>query len=339
MSVATFHLSIMFGDPRFALGPVFADYTGRGSLGVDFFFVLSGFIIMLAHQRDVGVPGQLGTYLAKRAIRIYPVYWIFTALVILGASITGGVNRPPDHPGDLLSMVSLVRFTSYAMPLAPSWTLFHEILFYAFFGLLIVRRSLGVFLMGIWFLMVAAHFQYAGEYDLNFLSDFLSLHNMSFLFGMAAFGLTTRVPGRLGRWALPAGAGLLVLLLLAARSELTAPLQLGCSLAFMLIIVGAVAFEQEHGLPEIPLLGMIGDASYSLYLSHESIASALLKIATKLGAGRMVDPRLIYVAILVAMVLFALIFYRCVERPLLAMARRHLKGTRQPSGQPPMAAA
>lgn len=42
MAVVLFHLSIMMGLPRYFGRPLFSDYTWRGNLGVDFFFVLSG---------------------------------------------------------------------------------------------------------------------------------------------------------------------------------------------------------------------------------------------------------------------------------------------------------
>jgi peptidoglycan/LPS O-acetylase OafA/YrhL len=54
--VLAFHLSILLGDKRFLGHQVFQDWTWRMSLGVDFFFVLSGFIILKVHYQDVGRP-------------------------------------------------------------------------------------------------------------------------------------------------------------------------------------------------------------------------------------------------------------------------------------------
>src|SRR3954449_11248467 len=49
--------------------------------GVDFFFVLSGFVIVLAHGRDVGRADRLGPYLARRVVRIYPAYCIVAVVL------------------------------------------------------------------------------------------------------------------------------------------------------------------------------------------------------------------------------------------------------------------
>ena len=49
LAVAAFHLSITFSDPRYGGQAVLSEWTNRGNIGVDFFFVLSGFIILKAH--------------------------------------------------------------------------------------------------------------------------------------------------------------------------------------------------------------------------------------------------------------------------------------------------
>jgi exopolysaccharide production protein ExoZ len=47
---------------------------GMGYLGVDFFFVLSGFIIMYTHMGDSPSKGNVQRYVSKRLVRIFPPY-------------------------------------------------------------------------------------------------------------------------------------------------------------------------------------------------------------------------------------------------------------------------
>jgi exopolysaccharide production protein ExoZ len=59
IAVAAFHLSIDVGDHRYLGHQILRWLTWRMNLGVDFFFVLSGFIILLAHEKDIGQPHRL----------------------------------------------------------------------------------------------------------------------------------------------------------------------------------------------------------------------------------------------------------------------------------------
>src|SRR5947209_3437989 len=52
-----------------------------GSSGVDFFFVLSGFLICYVHLNDIGHPTSLWRYVRKRFTRIYPPYWVLCGLL------------------------------------------------------------------------------------------------------------------------------------------------------------------------------------------------------------------------------------------------------------------
>ena len=53
-----------------------------GSRGVDYFFVLSGFIMVYVHRSAIGKKDLAKSFLVKRAVRIYPIYWIVTLTVL-----------------------------------------------------------------------------------------------------------------------------------------------------------------------------------------------------------------------------------------------------------------
>jgi exopolysaccharide production protein ExoZ len=102
-------------------------------------------------------------------------------------------------------------------------------------------------------------------------------------------------------------------------------LQLGYSIAFLFAIAAMVAIEREGMLPSLPLLALLGDASYTLYLSHESVAGAQLKIMARIVGLNYLDPRATYFVVLLGVIAFSIAFYVLVERPMTRGLRRLLK--------------
>lgn len=339
LAVTLFHTSGMFADPRFGLESPFWNWTYRGDLGVDFFFVLSGYIILHAHREDIGRPAQLKGYAFKRFVRIYPLYWIFTLLILAGAALVGGVSAMPQNGGDLLSIGLLVRFSEISTPVGTAWTLFHEIIFYAIFALLLLRRWLGIAMLGLWFGIVAWNFHYAPFGNWSFPQTLFSAHNLGFLFGIGAFFLSARSDKTTALACLLIGL-LLIPALLWGEGALgrADPLQLGFTIAFALIIAGAVALERQGLVVRSAALAMLGDASYTLYLAHENVGATLLKIAVKLRLTDHVDHHILYVGFVATIIFFSLLFYRWVEKPLLGWMRR-ITGVRRNMPSPKVATA
>jgi exopolysaccharide production protein ExoZ len=54
-----------------------------GQAGVDIFFVISGFIMVYASERAFGQPGASSLFISRRLIRIVPLYWATTAVLLV----------------------------------------------------------------------------------------------------------------------------------------------------------------------------------------------------------------------------------------------------------------
>src|SRR4028118_2377207 len=79
--VVMFHLTDMSAQ---RLNQVtFFNLFEAGWSGVDYFFVLSGFIMVYVHRSAIGKKDQLKSFLVKRAVRIYPIYWIVSLIVLV----------------------------------------------------------------------------------------------------------------------------------------------------------------------------------------------------------------------------------------------------------------
>lgn len=136
------------------IGAIDQKYTGGnlperldlGSAGVDLFFVLSGFIMVAVAGRNVS-PLE---FVFRRAVRIYPVYWVVAiAVLALGAAAGRSVDVMP-----LWEPLLLIP-TDADQIIAVAWTLVHEVYFYAVFALMLLVRAAVVPALLLWSGIVA----------------------------------------------------------------------------------------------------------------------------------------------------------------------------------------
>ena len=327
MAVVLFHLSLMMGLPRYLGHPLFSEYTWRGNLGVDFFFVLSGFIIIFAHHRDIGRPDRLRNYVERRFVRLFPVYWlyagIFCALVALGF---GSNATLPETATQWLSTIFLIRLDKFTFPIAPAWTLVHELAFYLVFALLIIRGRLGMMVFGLWMLVCLLLREYPEYHDQTPWTTYFSPLNLNFLIGMLAWLSWSYGRPVIVKWALPAGLLLIALFYaLESREASYSQVQLGYAAGFGLIIAGAAALEAAGQWPSrMRLLNLIGDASYSIYLTHLAVLGVVGRLVFRIAEYVPAPPVLLYLLVFAGTVACGCLAHVWIERPLIAACRKRL---------------
>ncbi|WP_131547254.1 acyltransferase [Roseococcus sp. SYP-B2431] len=299
--------------------------------GVDLFFVISGFIMVMA-TRD-GVTPRL--FLLRRFLRIAPLYYALTLLMLAIHAI---------EPRLLQSFVLdarhvLASFAFWPWPnlatglmqpvLIPGWTLNYEMFFYALFALSMLagRRSLAV--LGVMFLgLVALGRLVDGGPTLAFFADPLIL---LFLAGV--------VLGRLYRqgWRIPvpvaAPLAVLALPLLATMPPLLGGAwdSLLPGLVATAVVAALVSLEAAGRLPEWRTLVALGDASYAIYLIHGTALAATGQAWRALGMPA--DPLLLTLACIGTGTAAGLVGYWALERPLGRWLKQ-LTATRAPAALP-----
>jgi exopolysaccharide production protein ExoZ len=290
-----------------------------GSLGVEYFFVLSGAVILLAHRKDIGRPDTIASYLWKRFRRVYPIYWILLTVVVLEylwrPSVGAAYQR---SPWVIVSGYLLIHIHSMDANLPVAWTLFHEILFYLLFVACLFRRSLGVIVLSAWGLCsLAACFLRLPPYLHDYL--FSPLH-LLFIFGMVN---TWLLLNRSVRYALSVGLlGVAVLTsayvwVCCIQSPLTTAQELlaGCGAA--LAVLGFAALEKQNRLNVPRPLQLLGDASYSIYLVHYPLLMAVAPITYKVWTHARGPVTIPFLVMAILAIGTGWLVHLWIERPLL----------------------
>ena len=271
---------------------------GWGASGVHIFFVLSGFVMLhslLNQERSALI------FIKSRLIRIVPIYWFVTFLVVLSFVITPSsfINR--ENPNILWiaeSMFFLSGFISEKWPvLAVGWTLELEMLFYIVFGLSLLLS----------------------KWNQRYLFNFIVLVSIAilidsfiifeFIFGMfAAFIYNNYNLSQLkGLFLAIIG---FFLLLSSMSNSYNFHYLLYWGLPSSMIVLGLSYSKQYHFL----FLKHLGDASYSLYLIHVLVISIFYKTINSLSI--FINNDLLAIFCLLLCIIASLILYIFIERPI-----------------------
>ncbi len=300
LAVCLFHFA---GRDDFLPDGVVKESAKFGYLGVASFFVISGFVIPWVLRRAGYRLAGYGRFLVKRLVRLEPPYLVAVASSVVFLFVYSAYKGRPFPPEEgywrhaLLHLGYLVRFAGRDWFDDVYWTLGIECQFYLLMGLafplLAGRRAWlrWLSLVGLAALTLAGLVLPVKMYVISSMSIFL--------LGAAAFQLRAGLLGRRGFLVLTAGLGALTY---------------GClSLPIALVAVATalvVAFvDFSH-----PVLDRLGAMSYSLYLFHTTLGSAVINLGKKYtdsAAGRYVVLGLA----LGAAFLLAWVVYRLVELP------------------------
>jgi exopolysaccharide production protein ExoZ len=304
-----------------------------GFTGVDFFFVLSGFIIFSAHAYDIGRPDRTSTYLLKRFVRVYPLYLLVTSIKLISFVILPTLAKPYEKSVGTI-VKSLFLLPQRDLPIiGAAWTLSYEVFFYAVFGLIV---HFGVakcqILLGVWLVVLLTaqigHWLGAtliGHYVLNFL---LNERLLEFALGAFSAYYITHHKLRYSREIAIAGV---MLFLIAGWAVVRGGTVYSYTASFgipsLLLITGSAAYEASRR-PTIPWLWrFLGSASYSIYLTHAMFVSGLFLAFRKVMTVARLHPALEIAFLAVGATVGGIIFYQWVERPLLSFVRARLRAS------------
>jgi peptidoglycan/LPS O-acetylase OafA/YrhL len=283
---------------------------------VDLFFVISGFIILFVHGRDIGQPARLSHYLSRRISRVLPLYWIALAATV-AMGMAGGRGLP-----ETVRLVQSTLLLPGDPVLGLAWTLQYEAVFYAVFALLILSRPAGLLVMAAWFGWIGLAALGTGDAGLSALHGDYALQ---FGLGMAAAALARRLPPGMARPLAGAGAvGFVVAMLLEAGERLDGygiAARFAYGLPAAALILGLAGAERRQALAVPGWMRHLGGASYSLYLFQYVGMGVAWQAWRRLGLEAVAPSWLCFLVLAAAAILTGLAMARFVEKPLLRLLR------------------
>lgn len=294
--VVFFHMST-FTDTPIINNP----FVNNSDLFVDFFFVLSGFVIAYSY-REISTTNKLQQFLKKRWLRIYPLHFtMLLSFVVIegGKHLFAGhiqVNNLNNANNNWISFVSsLLLLNSVKMPGVsdvswniPSWSISAEMISYAFFACMMLLLyeikkneykkyiSIAIVVAAIAIIMLVK-----GSGMLNYSFDFGYLRGLAgFFTGVLCVNAFTTFKNRI--IVLPANffhAAEAVLLLSIVFFVYEGELfkQVGFTY-LILFFLSVLIFSFEKGfisrlLKQSGMLKRMGTYSYSIYMTHALLLS------------------------------------------------------------------
>ncbi|MEV4570647.1 acyltransferase [Nonomuraea sp. NPDC049419] len=331
LAVVAFHYLVAYasvwGDRPAELFPALAPLAGLGILGVELFFIISGFVILMS------VWGRgLGAFARSRLVRLYPAYWLSLAAIAVLYGLTAAKPLNPKlSPAEyLVNATMFQRLFKITDASGVYWSLWAELRFYLLIAILVIvgvtyRRVL-VF-GGVWLAAVVIARQlenpvvdeivmpkYAPYFVAGMALYLIHKHGnawLPWLYVLAGYGLSWesalgRVHSRIdaaGFKNMPVtDAGVIVTITLVFA-------------ATALVALGLVRLRPSR------LLTALGGTTYPLYLFHSVIAVALIPLLV----GDLPPWAVVTITTLTAIVVSYLV-YSFAERPI----QRLLKPRRSP---------
>jgi len=298
-----------------------------GLFGVDVFFVISGFIMW--RTTAMSTRTRPADFLLRRFIRIYPTWWItLSAWIGIRLILPDSLHNADVDFWSVVDSYLLVPhyhavFTHYVWPiLVPGWTLEMEILFYLLFAGTLFISFMRARLTAI--LLILAGLSLIGMIVPQSSAVFENLTNpllLEFAGGIFVASQAERL-SRIPVWMLVSFLliGLaLVGFFLGPQTEMSRVRALCLGPSAMLIVAGMVGLEPRLRAKPSSWLLLLGDASYSLYLTHiiAISATAVLWERLRLPMGTSPGAALFIPIALVTTVGASIIFYRLIEKPIL----------------------
>lgn len=258
-----------------------------GAMGVDLFFIISGFIMYYSTAGSAGGAGEALRFLIKRFARVWPAYAIAT---LAAAYVLNGGFSYFDSAANRLTLLRTLAMVPadphqapyFGLTLVVAWTLEFEMYFYLIFAASMLFKRLRWFVLASWVLLtvILLPLGHAGlsmevNRDHGFTARYMSIVTSPFvlefligvMIGWAHRQPWLRIPGRQMPWhALGLSLSFVIFAIYSRAVDGHGPTHYGWPLALLVLVMALASKTVQIRTPALWL--WMGSISYSLYLTH-----------------------------------------------------------------------
>ncbi len=301
---------------------VFESIAKFGYLGVDIFFVISGFVMAKTTIGKIQNINSSVQFIFKRFLRIFLGFWPIVFLAIIYYYF---FNPSFLDNKEILQSIFLVNANMFDLVIAPAWSLTYELYFYLIIAILMLSPKIKpqfLFTAVILFIILKITFVTLGSN--KFIDFFLSSLILEFIAGYALYYFLDKL----------ANKKFIVIILLATIGFLYLAITINKPYGhirvltfgvFAFLIVWLFASLEKNKIFIIKgLFKSLGDSSYTLYLTHVVFLGMLYTLGLRDYLVRVDFAMIGFIIYMILIVTFSWLFYKIVELPLYTTAKKHM---------------
>jgi len=275
-------------------------------IGVDMFFVISGFVMLYTQMQAKKITKQ---FYVSRLVRIVPIYWFVTSLIVVIYLVAPqAFNKTVATPSwTISSYLFLSSIVSHKPPLIfIGWTLEWEMLFYLVFGISLLFSTWYRSILFVFVVLSAIGTSFGNPIVLEFFAGML----------IAAYALRRKPLSHKKGLILLIFGVLLFASINDAAMELSLNRVITSGIPAFFIVLGAVYAKQINNR----FLTYLGHASYSIYLVQVLTIPAVFKLASSLSLD--INSDLLSTLCLITTVVAGVLMYSLLEKPMTVFLQK-----------------
>lgn len=335
LAVLFYHFSIQYQLIVPAHNNFFFElFNWIGYAGVDFFFVISGYIMWVTtHRRTTNKP--VWNFVYKRLCRIYLGYWPYFLLAVLIITCYPQLRSPSMN---LWGSFWLTELNTNQLLIQVAWTLQFELYFYTLFTLLLLfpeKLKLPAVWLAVIIITVYQIFIYSSKTNsssVGLLQNFLlSPYCLQFFAGclLAKYLSRHQFPWKLGLMAFVLLMGFAVYYQSSMMQQslidgaLIIPRVLIFGTAACLLLACFVELEKRGTILMRRTALILGGSSYSIYLSHTLAIALIYVTGLQSWIQTQTTQPFVWLGLLMALTIaYSILHYLAVEKPLMHASQR-----------------